>query len=108
MTKTRWTKDEVKVVIDSVKNNPTNLNNAFEIAAKKINKSSKSISQKYYKDIKHNSDLFTLKSSKVSKQNVKVETAPKVIGISVAKLSNLDDSSLAKLGLKKISKFVKI
>lgn len=66
-----WTKQEDLTVMDCIKNNPRNLQEAFKNASDKIKRSVPSIQFRYYQVIKPNNKLFTLKGKKQEPHNVK-------------------------------------
>ena len=67
-----YTKEEDDIIINEVKNYPTNLGNAFEEASKKLqNRSAKTVSQRWYKHLKHNESVVTVGSKAGFTKNVK-------------------------------------
>jgi hypothetical protein len=68
-----WTKQEEKTIISCIKNNPENLSKAFACAAEVINRSTQSVSNRYYTHIRNKKAIFQTSSSKsvfVNSKNV--------------------------------------
>lgn len=70
----RYTKREEEVIIDLIRQYPTNLKYAFEQAAERLGRDAMSISSKWYGDIRKNPEykgLITTGSEKGFSNNVK-------------------------------------
>ena len=69
-----WSNEEVEYLLDQVSKSPQNLQSAFQKTAKKINRSTSTVSQKYYnmkRQGKIQKTCFTLISDKVNMKNGK-------------------------------------
>lgn len=70
-TKPRWTNDEEQVVIAKVRQHPNNLKQAFREASIELDRSPTSITQHWYRNIRHNEIVFMTVGSKTINRNTK-------------------------------------
>jgi hypothetical protein len=70
-TKTKYTQKEIDIIVEAVKESPTNLTKAFEIAAKTLRKDIRSIKNYYYNNLKKQAHLFAITGVKQQKSNTK-------------------------------------
>ena len=66
-----FTKEQDEIIINEIKNYPTNILNAFKEASIKIGKSQGCIQQRWYKHLKHGKQIVSVGSSKGFSNNVK-------------------------------------
>lgn len=66
-----WTNQDDSTVMDCIKNNPVNLQEAFGNASKKINRSIPAIQFRYYQYLKPKHKMFNIKSKKEEADNIK-------------------------------------
>ena len=59
----RWTKEEEEILVQAVKANPHNLEEAFRKVAKEIGRTQNAVHHKWYIKMKHNSRCFITISS---------------------------------------------
>ena len=57
-TRRRWTNEEDQVLIDQVRQNPSNLARAFRATSDVIGRSSHSIEQRWYGKVRHSETVF--------------------------------------------------
>lgn len=70
-TKPRWTNDEEQVVIAKVRQHPNNLKEAFREASIELDRSPGSITQHWYRNIRHNEIVFMTVGPKTKNINTK-------------------------------------
>lgn len=72
-TRKRWTKSEERVVLSQVRRSPQNLKNAFERAARLLDRTPHAVEMHWYKVLKfqENSVAFALISSSAAVKNSK-------------------------------------
>lgn len=70
----RWTKEEEEILVQAVKANPHNLEEAFRNVAKKIDRTTEAVHQKWYKKMKHTSRCFITISAEKQMVNGKNHT----------------------------------
>lgn len=99
----RYTKSEDSTIIKAIKNNPGNLDKAFEHASKSLsNRNSKAISQHWYNKLSKSNYVIGLRSSntivKDNRKNVmnstKTNTLYSVTKSLIGKLNNNEKASL--------------
>lgn len=73
--KKRWTKEEEEILVQAVKANPHNLEEAFRKVAKETDRTTLAIRDKWYRKIKHNSKCFITISSEKQMINGKNYTS---------------------------------
>ena len=74
-TKKRWTKEEEEILVQAVKANPHNLEEAFRKVAKQTGRTAKAIHHRWYRKMKHNSRCFITISSEKQMINGKNYTS---------------------------------
>lgn len=67
-----YTKQEEKTILREVERHPENLAKAFAIAAKKIGRSEKAVTQHWYNSLRKTSNTFLLSSAKKTVVNSKL------------------------------------
>lgn len=76
-----FTPEDDSIIIGCIRNNPTNLKGAFLEASNLIGKKFENIQNRYYRNIKNNIDIFSLKVTKnaIKKEKLNVKNANPVI-----------------------------
>ena len=73
--KKRWTKEEEEILVQAVKANPHNLEEAFRQVSKEVNRTVEAIRNKWYRKMKHTSKCFITISSEKQMINGKNYTS---------------------------------
>ncbi len=71
MNKSRYTPAEDKIVVNSIKANPHNLNDGFQVAAKAIKRSPKSVAGRYYTCLRNKVPMLATGNDKILLVNTK-------------------------------------
>ena len=67
----KYTSKDDKIILDIIRDNPSNLQMCFEEAAEKIGATPKSVSHRYYEKLKHNNVCFIITGKKHQIVNTK-------------------------------------
>ena len=67
----KFTKEEDEIILNIIRDNPSNLKMCFEEAAEKIGVTPKSVSYRYYEKLKHNNVCFIVVGKKHQIVNIK-------------------------------------
>lgn len=67
----KWSKNEEKLLINTISSHPENLTSCFLAVANETGRSPKAVMLKYYQSIKPKKDIFTLQST-TKQKNCKV------------------------------------
>ena len=67
----KYTSEDDKIILNTIRDNPSNLQMCFEEAAEKIGTTPKSVSYRYYEKLKHNNVCFVVVGKKHQVVNTK-------------------------------------